>query len=291
MFGDLASIIAPVFICAGIGFIWQKQGRPYDTDLITTLITNIGTPCLVFFTLHEANLKVADFGIMALATILAITGFAAVGGVVLRLSGLSFRAYAPSIMFSNSGNMGLPLCLLAFGEAGLALAIVFFAVSAIQQFTVGIVISSGSMSFEKLLKVPIIYAVALALLIMALDLKAPEAIVNTAQILGGMTIPMMLITLGISLAKLRITSLGRSVGLSVLRLVLGFAGGWLVAMVLGLEGVERGVLIVQSAMPVAVFNYLFAQRYNTAPEEVAGMVVLSTVLSFATLPALLWFVL
>ena len=118
---------------------------------------------------------------------------------------------------------------------------------------------------------PIIYAVLLALVIMALELKVPDAAVNTAQILGGMTIPMMLITLGISLAKLRISSLGRSIGLSVLRLALGVSIGWLMAEALGFEGIERGVLIVQSAMPVAVFNYLFAQRYKTEPEEVAGM--------------------
>ncbi len=291
MFGDLFSIIAPVFICAGIGFVWQKQGRPYDTDLITTLITNIGTPALVFFTLYNGDLKIADFGVMALASVLAIGGAGIVGGLILKAAGLSYRSYLPSLMFANSGNMGLPLCLLAFGEAGLALAIVFFTVSAIQQFTIGVALSSGSFSPGRLLRVPIIYAVLLAVVFMVADLKAPDVVVNTARILGGMTIPMMLITLGVSLAKLKVSSLNRSVGLSVLRLGLGVAVGWLVAQGLGFTGVERGVLILQSAMPVAVFNYLFAQRYNTEPEEVAGIVVLSTTLSFATLPALLWFVL
>ena len=289
--GDLLSIIAPVFICAGIGFIWQKQGRPYDTNLITTLITNIGTPCLVFFTLYDADLKIADFGSMALAAVLAIAGFSLLGGIVLKVLGLSFRTYLPSIMFPNSGNMGLPLSLLAFGKPGLALAIVYFTVAAVQQFTVGVAISSGSMSPARLMRIPIIYAVLLALMIMGLELKAPDVIINTTQLLGGMTIPMMLITLGVSLAKLKVSSLGRSVGLSIFRLALGFFVGWLVAEALGFTGLERGVLILQSAMPVAVFNYLFAQRYNNQPEEVAGMVVLSTALSFATLPALLWFLL
>ncbi len=101
----------------------------------------------------------------------------------------------------------------------------------------------------------------------------------------------MLITLGISLARLKVASMPRSLGLSVLRLVMGFAVGIALATALDLEGAERGVLIIQMSMPVAVFNYLFAQRYNTAPEEVAGMVVISTALSFASLPLLLWFVL
>jgi len=291
MLGDLLSIIAPVFICAGIGFVWQKQGRSYDTALITALITNIGTPCLVFFTLYDADLKIADFGVMALAAALAIAGFALLGGVVLKLTGLPFRTYLPSLMFPNSGNMGLPLSLLAFGKPGLAFAIVYFTVSAVQQFTIGVAISSGAMSPARLMRIPIIYAVVLALLIMGLELKVPDVVINTTRLLGGMTIPMMLITLGVSLAKLRVSSLGRSVGLAVFRLVLGFSVGWLVATSLGFTGLERGVLILQSAMPVAVFNYLFAQRYNNQPEEVAGMVVLSTALSFATLPALLWFLL
>ncbi len=291
MLGDLFSIIAPVFICAGIGFVWQKQGRAYDTDLITTLITNIGTPGLVFFTLYDGDLKIADFGIMAAASVFVIGGAGIIGGLALRATELSFKAYLPSLMFANSGNMGLPLCLLAFGKAGLALAIVFFTVSAILQFTIGVALSSGTFSPAKLLRVPIIYAVLLAVAIMVADVKAPDVLVSTARLLGGMTIPMMLITLGVSLAKLKVTSLGRSVGLSVLRLVLGFAVAWGIAELLGFTGLERGVLILQSAMPVAVFNYLFAQRYNNHPEEVAGMVVLSTVLSFATLPALLWFVL
>ena len=94
----------------------------------------------MFYSLVEADLKVGDFGIMALATVLVIAGFAILGGFVLRMLRLSIRAYLPSIIFSNSGNMGLPLCLLAFGEAGLALAIVLFAVSAIQKFTIGIAI-------------------------------------------------------------------------------------------------------------------------------------------------------
>jgi len=101
----------------------------------------------------------------------------------------------------------------------------------------------------------------------------------------------MLITLGTSLAELRITTLGRSTALALLRLTMGFAVGVGVAHGLGLEGVARGVVIVECAMPAAVFNYLFAHSYNRRPAEVAGVVVISTALSFATLPALIWYVL
>ncbi|NQU56235.1 MAG: AEC family transporter [Rhodospirillales bacterium] len=291
MLGDLFAIIAPVFICAGIGFIWAKQERPFDVDLVTALMTNIGTPCLVFYTLTSAKLDVGDFGSMAVYAILAIACSGVIGGLVLKMSGTDIRSFLPPMMFSNCGNMGLPLCLLAFGEAGLVLAIVFFTVSAIGQFTLGMMIPSGSLSFKTLVRIPILYAVFAAVVFVVLKIETPAVIANTTHILGGMTIPMMLITLGVSLARLRVTTLARATALSLFRLVLGFGVGVGLSAALGLEGMERGILILQSSMPVAVFNYLFAQRYNRSPEEVAGLVFISTAISFATLPMLLWFVL
>ncbi|MBT4932887.1 MAG: AEC family transporter [Rhodospirillaceae bacterium] len=291
MLGDLFAIIAPVFICAGIGFIWARQERPFDVDLVTALMTNIGTPCLVFFTLTSAKLDLNAFGSMAVYAVLAIACSAVIGGAILKMSKLDIRSFLPPMMFSNCGNMGLPLCLLAFGEAGLVLAIVFFTVSAIGQFTLGMMIPSGTLSFKALVRIPILYAVFIAVVFIVLKIDPPAVIANTTEILGGMTIPMMLITLGVSLARLRFNALARATGLSLLRLILGFGVGVGLSVVLGLEGVERGILILQSSMPVAVFNYLFAQRYNRSPEEVAGLVFISTALSFASLPVLLWFVL
>ena len=291
MISELFAVIAPVFTSAGIGFIWAKQKRPYNVDLVTALMTNIGTPCLVFYALVDAKLDPNAFASMAILATAAIAGTAVIAALILKIIGYDYRVFLPSLMFSNCGNMGLPLCLLAFGEKGLAMAIVFFTVSAVAQFTIGTMISAGSMSIAGLVRIPIIYAVIAAVVMLVFNIELPAFIANTTRILGGMTIPMMLITLGVSLARLQVSALARSTMMSLLRLVLGFVVGVGLSQVMGLEGLERGVLIVQSAMPVAVFSYLFAQRYNRAPEEVAGMVVISTAVSFATLPALLWYLL
>jgi len=291
MFGELIAIIAPVFFCAALGFTWHKQGRPYDTELVTTLVTNIGGPALVFSTLTRVELDIATFGTMAFAATLAMAGFAVISLIILRLFNLEVRSYVPSMMFPNTGNMGLPLCLFAFGDAGLALAIVYFTMAAVGQMTFGVAISSGETSVKGLRRIPILYAVFAALIFITSDIAVPKTVANIAELLGGMTIPMMLITLGISLAKIEVSSLKRSFLLSIMRLTTGFIIGVGLAEMLGFEGVARGVLILQSAMPVAVFNYLFAQRYNRSPEEVAGMVVISTAVSFVTMPALLWYVL
>jgi predicted permease len=152
-------------------------------------------------------------------------------------------------------------------------------------------ITSGKLSLRELLKNPTFYSVLITLAFLFLDLKPWTWVQNTTKLLGNFTIPLMLIAMGVSLARFQITSIKRSLLIAVLRLTMGFAVGLLIAMLLDLQGVARGVTIMQSAMPVAVFSYLFAVRYNRSPEEVAGTVVISTVLSFLTLPALLWFVL
>ncbi|MCB2100858.1 MAG: AEC family transporter [Rhodobacterales bacterium] len=291
MYAELFSIIAPVFICAGIGFGWAKTGRPYDTELVTTLVTTVGGPCLIFNTLANIAFDGGALLSMAGATLATIVVFGLVGLAVLRLLGLSLRTFLPALMFPNAGNMGIPLSYLAFGDVGLAFGIAAFTVHSVLQFTLGVALASGSASLKALARVPLIYAVVLAVAFLALDIRPPEWLNNTTKILAGLTIPMMLITLGISLARLAVTRMSRSLGLSVLRLVMGFLVGLGVAQALGLEGAARGVLILDSAMPAAVFNYLFAQRYNNAPEEVAGIVVISTALAFLILPALMWFVL
>lgn len=291
MYADLAAIISPIFICAAIGFVWGRLRRPFDTELVTALVSSVGTPCLIGSTLTGVAIDLQAVGTMAGVALLAFACFAAVGVAVLRSSRLPLQSYLPALMFPNAGNMGLPLCLFAFGEKGLALAIVFFTISAILQFTLGVAIAAGSFAPSRLLRLPLIYAVIVSLAFMGTGAPVPAWLANTLDLLGGLTIPLMLIALGVSLARLRVRSFSRSILLSLVRLGIGLVTGLVLAWAFGLTGMVRGVLILQCAMPVAVFNYLFAQLYRRAPEEVAGMVVISTAIAFASLPLLLLLVL
>lgn len=287
MIEKLVSIVAPVFICAAIGYAWAKSGRRYDIEIITVLATSISLPALVFTTLVETQIEIAALGKMVAAAVAATGLFGLIGAAALTAARIPLRSFLPAMMFPNVGNMGLPLAALGFGDAGLALAIVFFAVSVILQLTVGVALAAGTVSPRALARIPALYAVAGAVAFMAGGAEPPSWLLNTTRILGGMLVPLMLITLGVSLAGLRVANLGRGVGLALLRLVLGVGAGLGVGHALGLEGTARAILILQSAMPVAVINFLFAQRYGTDPAEVAGLVVLSTLLGFATLPFLI----
>ncbi|MFC1664706.1 AEC family transporter [Pseudomonadota bacterium] len=290
MFVEIFSIIAPVFLCSAIGLGWAKLGVPYETNFVTRLVTHIGFPCLIFAALIKVDITPESMGIMGLASIATVVAFAVIATPLLLLFKLKLRTFLPAMMFANTGNMGLPLCLLAFGETGLALGISYFAVNLLIIVTFGPAIAAGNASPTQVLKIPLLWVTVAALLCKFAHIPIPGWLFKTVDLVGGMTIPLMLITLGVSLAQLRVSSLQRSLWLSVLRLSMGFFVGWVTAELMGYEGVAKGVLIIECAMPVAVFNYLFAQLHNTQPEEVAGTVLISTVLSFITLPALMWYV-
>ncbi len=287
MLSQLFAIIAPVMITAGLGFVWIKSGRSFDTERMTPVIVAIGTPMMVLSTLLEADIDTQALGQTMLHAAVATITALSIGWAGLKITGQPIKVFLPAMSFPNCGNMGLPLCLFAFGETGLAMAIVFFAVVSTTQFTLGYAIAAGGMNVKKAIRTPLLWSVAVGLVLIWQGWELPLWAMNSIGLIGDMTIPLMLFALGVSLAKLPLGALKRSALLSVARIVGGFAIGLAVVTLFGLEGTARGVILIQCSMPVAVFNFLFAELHNNRPHEVAGTVVISTVISFATLPFLL----
>ncbi len=284
MWGQLFDVIAPVIMIAGLGYFWARIGLPFEPKMLTPLIMYVGAPCLIVSTLTRLKVSPAAFGEVAGAAILAVFCFLAIGFLVLRVARLSVPTYLPGLTLPNVGNMGLPLALFAFGDVGLAYGIAIFTVMSFSQFTIGVALNSGSFSVRLLLRTPLIYAVALAMVLMLTETSPPAFVQNTLNVLGAMTIPLMLMAMGVALASLKVASIGRSVALSALRLGMGFGVALGLVALFGLEGAARGVVIIQCTMPVAVFNFLFAAHYDNNPEEVAGFVVTSVLMCFLILP-------
>jgi len=287
LFASMAAVIAPVFLVAALGFSWIRSSLPYDSAFITAFAVNVSTPCLVFSSLTNTHLAGDQLGIMALASVLCIVLSGLVAYPLLRAARVPLRVYLPALSFPNCGNLGLPICFFAFGQEGLSLGVMFFASMAIGQFTLGPAVAAGKFSFRQLVRTPVLYSVSAALLVLAMNIPIPLWISNTTTLLGNCAVPLMLFSLGVALARLRFGGTTRAIVLSALRLILGIAAGYGVSWAMGLEGTIRSVTILQSAMPVAVFNYLWALRYDNSPEEVAAMVLGSTVLAFGVLPLLL----
>ncbi len=287
LLAEIFSVIAPLVVLAGASWVWAKRGKPYQVDQISLLVTNFGTPCLVIHSLLVAEIDREMIGTMAFATAVAMAVFMAINAVMLMLMKLSVRDYVAGLTFPNAGNAGLSLSLFAYGQPGLALGIIYFAISSLSNFTVGQTILAGRGNLGAVLRSPMIYAVLIGIAGNLLQIHPPVWVMRSLQVGGGIAIPLMLFTLGVSLATLQVNDLKRGLLLSALRLAVGVAAGFGLSELLGLECVARGVFIIQCAMPVAVVNYIFAVRYNRDPQTMASLVVISTLLSFATLPALL----
>jgi malate permease and related proteins len=238
---ELFSIIAPVFLIAALGYVWARMEQPFDTLLVTHLLTNVTTPCLIFSRVAALEEDFSTFGTVAGLAALSIVIFAAAGYAAARALKLPVSASVGPIMFPNCGNMGLALCLFAFGEIGVGLGIGFFIVMATTQFTLAPWVASGRFSARQIVRAPVVYASAASLLFLGGGIPLPEWLFNTTKLLGDISIPMMLITLGVSLARLKVVSLRNSLIVSLLRLSIGFATGVGLVWAFGLTGVTAGV--------------------------------------------------
>lgn len=288
MFAKIFTVIAPVFTVVAIGYLWARLDQRFDTETLTNLVLKLATPCLIFSSLTRLDISLTTIGTIALAATLGLIIAAIVGWSVLNYLNLSYSTYLPSLMHANSGNFGLPLVLMAFGEEGLALGVAYLAVNSISQYTIGYGISAGTVSFSRLLRQPLNYAIALSLLVLGFGLSVPVWIAKTTELIGGFVIPVLLLVLGYSLAQLKITDIGLSLKLALVRLVLGICLGFLIVWGLDLQGLQAGVVFLMLTMPVAVFNVVFAKHFNRSPEKVAGLVVISTLMVFALLPVFVW---
>ncbi|MCG8550972.1 MAG: AEC family transporter [Desulfobacterales bacterium] len=292
MFAQLFGVISPILICAGAGLIWVRLDYRFPTDFVSRIIMYFGAPCMVLSSLTrmqsdmDAVLITMGLGMLTMS----VTGL--LGWLLLRRSRLDLHSFLPSLLFPNCGNMGLSLCLFAFGQEGLTLGVGYFTAMLFFQFTLGnFIYSHGQGSWadrlKSLARQPVIYAMFLGLICMQNQWSLPLWAANTTHLMGGVTIPLMLLTLGASLGQLRVGAWKMSLGFSFIRIFGGLAVAFGLCSLFGVEGLPRKVILLQSAMPVAVFNYLLALHYNRKHEDVAGIVVVSTLVGFAFLPFLM----
>jgi len=291
LFQQLGPIIAPVLACALLGYGWSRTRLPFDREFLTRIIMNIGSPCLILKGISGLETEAEAFMTMLVIAASILLAGAVISGFILRLFQLPLRSFLPPAVFGNTGNLGLPLCLFAFGEEGLGLAVAVYLVFSVTQFVFGPLFQGRQPAWETLVKTPMIYAALLGMGLLVTGAQLPVWLANTVELLAGLTIPLMLLALGYSLGSFRIDNAGVATGIAVLRLTLGFTIGMAAVQIFQLTGIMRGVILVESAMPVAVFNFLLAARYQRHPEDVAGAIVVSTLISFLTMPFLILFAL
>ncbi len=284
------NITAPVFLLAAVGFVWVKMGFEYRVQFVTRLAMTLSVPCLIFVALMQTQVDPSALADLSLATLVAygLVILACFG--LVRVMRLDVRTYLAPLIFGNTGNLGLPLALFAFGEVGLGYAVVIFAVMAVISFTFGVWLVAGSGSATRVIQEPMVAATLLGALFLWQGWETPLFLTNTLDLIGQMAIPLMLITLGVAVARLEISGYGQAIFLSCAKAVICVAAGWGVATWFGLPPIAAAVLILQVATPVAVTSYMIAEKYGADAQAVAGLVVVSTLISVITLPLILSFV-
>ena len=279
----VGQIVAPVAVLASVGFAWVRSGRDWPVACVTRLAMGLAVPCLVFTALMGAEMAPGLLGRTALAAVLGYGALMAVFGVLVWTLGLDRRAYVVPLAFGNTGNLGLPLVYFAFGEAGLAVGVAVFAAGLVLQFSLGLWLMAGG-GAGRVLREPGIWAALGGGLFLWQGWQTPGWITDTLSLVGQMAIPLMLLTLGAAVARLRVGRLGMAAGLAGLRLAVcagvAVAVGWLVLP----EGVARAVLVLQLTMPVPVTAYLMAERVGADGTAVAGLVLASTLLAVGAIP-------
>ena len=289
IFTPLAPVI-PVFLLIAAGFAfahWKK----INLTSVTEIIVYLGTPSLVFSSLAGKPLFATDIAVLSAGILLIF----AIVGFFIRLyflvSGFSSRGFALPTLFMNAGNMGIPLALFAFGQAGLQRATLMFVIITFLQYSLGIYILNGRSNWTEIFRLPLIYAALAGLSVNLAQISLPEVLLRPIIMLGQATIPIMLISLGYRLHEVESLQWGHALGGALARIGGGFAAANLAVHLIGAEGVNRQVLLLYGALPAAVVNFVLTEKYRQDPGLAASIVVISTFISIFTIPVVFWLIL
>ena len=282
----LLEVIFPVFFVIGIGYYLGKKNPKIDTNFITTFGANIGSPAIVIYSVTTTGLTFDIFSKYFFYYLIAIIGFAVVGIFFLFLQKKDLIMELPPFILPNTGNMGLPICLFAYGQTGLGIAGAISSLIILFHFTLGVFLASKKFKLEVILKSPAFYSIIISLFFIYYEIEMPNIIVNTTMLLTYATIFLILMSLGIALTRLKVFSFYNAFFSSIARVIIGPLIGFIIIKIFNLNGISAGVLLIQCSMPSAILNYLVGSVYSPKKivDNIASMIVVSTILSFITIP-------
>ena len=290
LYVKLIDVIAPVFFVIGIGYYLGKKNPEISTDFITTFAGNVGTPAMIFYTITTTGVTLSVFIEYFTYAFIIILGFSLLGILFLLLLKKDFISELPPLILPNTGNMGIPICLFAYGTAGLGVASAIASVIILLHFTLGVLLAKKSFALNILIKNMPIYAIIVSVIFLYFDWDVPGYIENTTFLLTYATIFLVLMSLGIALSRMKVVSWTHASILGAVRVILGPIIGFALIKFLNLNGFAAGVLLIQSCMPSAVLTYLVGSMYSEKKvvDNVASVTVTSTIMSFFTIPIVVY---
>ena len=289
----LFEVLFPVFFIVGIGFLLGKKNPNFNTSFITTYAGNFGTPALVIFALTAGGVTFDIFKEFFFYALILLSAFGIIGLIFLVLMKKDYIRELPTFILPNTGNMGIPICLFAYGELGMGIAAAISSLVVLLHFTLNIFLAKRAFDFQTIFKSPAFYAIIITVLFLYFEQPVPQFVMNTVMLLAYGMIVMILMSLGVALTQMKVFSFKDAVITSTGRVILGPIIGFILIKIFGLTGVSAGVVLIQSSMPSAILCYLVASMYSPKEivDNISSTIVVSTVMSLVTIPITLFFAL
>ncbi|OUV88161.1 MAG: transporter [Pelagibacteraceae bacterium TMED136] len=294
IFFKLFEVIFPVFLIIGIGYWFGSKNPNFKNEVITEFAGKIGVPALLFYSLAASTtLDFLTFIKFGLFTFIFVGCFAIIGIALLKVLNRDPIAELSPLILPNTGNLGLPICLFAYGDKGFSIAGSIAAIIMLLHFTLGILIASKKFSLKPLTKSIPMYTLLISGFMLYSEIKPPVFLINATMLLSYSTIFLILASLGIALSNLHAKNFKSNLIISVVRLVSGPFIALLIIYNFSLKGFEAGVLLICASMPSAVLNFLLAKMYSKKihSDNIASVIMISTTLSFVTIPLVVYFAL
>ena len=290
MIYQIIGIIFPVVAIVLVGYFYASKFQP-NMDSANIINLNIFLPALMFSVLSRESFQIQNYQLLAFSGVIIILGSGIIAWIIAKVLDINIKTFVPPMMFNNTGNVGLPIAVLAFGEIALGAAVVLFAIEMLLHFTFGAYILSKNSNFLPVFRSPILIATLAGIGINLIDLELWLPATQMIDLLGQAAIPLLLFTLGTRL-------IGVNFGdwkLGVLGAILCPLSGLVMALILvqffDFETLHYQQLIIFSVLPPAVLNHVMAEKYQQQPETVASIVMIGNIGSLFVLPIALYYVL
>ncbi|MDB4476177.1 AEC family transporter [bacterium] len=290
LFARIAGILFPIVAIVIAGFYYGRKHNP-EMSVANRLNMDVFVPALILGAMMSKSFDPSRYAGLAAGAALIVLSSGLLARPLARVLGIEWRTFVPPMMFNNSANIGIPLAVLAWGEEALAAAVILYSVSNVLHFSVGLHMLDRDTQIKTLWRNPTLLAVFMGLGISLLRIPIWPPLVEALQLMGNVAVPLLLFALGVRMREVRFDALTAPLLGAFLKPALGMLLAWGFAKALGLNEQDSVMLIVFGALPPAVMNFLFAERYNQDPQRVAAIVLIGNLASLIILPLALGLVL
>ncbi len=287
----IVAIIFPVFSIVVVGYLYARYRSETDMSSGNHINMDVFIPALIFDTLSASDYALSDYLHLTLGGTVVVLGSAMVAWPVAKLMGYQWKTFVPPMMFNNSGNMGVPLIILTFGATALPAAVLLFAIENFLHFLLGQQMITQRWSIKVIFRNPMIIATIAGISVSVLQVAIPEFLRLPIHLLGQVSIPLLLFSLGVRMLAIDFRNWQIGAMGALICPVSGLIAAWLFLQVVDLPADQVPVLLLFSALPPAVLNFLVAERFSQEPQKVASIVLIANFASVVVIPVVLWVIL